>query len=126
MQERYGAAKPRRRALLIVATTILATVFLGWLAWAVWFHSNPAIEAEVTRYEITGVHDARVQVAARIRDDEVRGSCLVRATASDHTIVGELNLSVSDLREQQGRWIPLRTERKATAVELVRCTEHGS
>ena len=126
MQERYGAANPRRRLTIIVGTTILGVIFISWLAWAAWFHSSPDVDAAVTRYEISDDHTARVQVEATIRDEESGSICLLRATARDHTIVGELNLTVADLEANKGKWIPVRTERRATTVELVRCTEHGS
>lgn len=124
-QERYGAARPGRRLGVIIASTLLAVAFLAWVGWAAWFHGDRAIEADVSAYDITGTHEVRVKVDARIRDDQVRGTCLVRATAQDHTVVGELNLTVEQIQEQKGRWIPIRTERKATTVELVRCTESG-
>jgi hypothetical protein len=108
---------------VIVATTVLAAAFLAWLAWAAWFHSDPAIEADIAAYDVTGPHEVLVKVDARVKADDVRGSCLVRATAADHTIVGEINLSVAQLRAQRNQWIPIRTERKATTVELIRCTE---
>lgn len=123
MQERYGTRDPRRRVLLIAATTVLAAVFLGWLAWAALFHATPALDASVTAYDVVDTHEVRVKVDARFAGDDVAGSCLLRATASDHNIVGELNVSADDLRELEGRWISLRTERRATTVELVRCSE---
>src|SRR5690242_20266901 len=95
MQERYGAANPRRRQFLIVGSTLLGVIFISWLAWAAWFHSAPDVEAAVTRYEIVDTHSARVQVQATIREEASKATCLVRATARDHTIVGELNLTVA-------------------------------
>lgn len=123
LQERYGTARPRRRVVLVSATTALAIVFLGWLAWVVWFHSDPAINAELTAYRVVDTHHAEFKMDARFRDDRVQGSCLVRATARDHTIVGEVNLSVADLRQSLGDWIRISTFDRATTVEMVRCTE---
>ncbi len=123
LQERYGTAKRGRRIGIIVASSLLAVVFLAWLAWAAWFHSSPPIRAEITAYDVTGTHEVRVKVDARIRDGVDTGGCLLRATAADHTIVGELNLTVDQLHAQDGDWIPVRTERRATTVELVRCSD---
>lgn len=123
LQERYGTGHPRRRIVLIVATSVLAVTFISWLAWAAWFHSDPAIDADLTSYEIVGTHEARARVQARFRNADVDGSCLLRATARDHTIVGELNVSAAELRTNRGKWISVRTEREATTVELVRCRE---
>jgi hypothetical protein len=122
MQERYGARDPRRRVLLIAATSVLAVVFLAWLAWAAVFHSTPAIDASVAAFDVVDTHEVRVRLQARL-DDDAEGDCLIRATASDHTNVGERHVSADELRAQEGEWISLRTERRATTVELVRCSE---
>ncbi len=123
MQERYGTASPRRRAVLTVATTVLALVFLGWLGWVVWFHSDPPIEAEVTAFEVVDEHRVQVKLASRFRDGAVDGSCLIRASARDHTIVGERNVTVAELRTAAGDWISITTLNRADSVEKVRCTE---
>lgn len=123
MQERYGTASPRRRAVLIVATSVLAIVFLGWLGWVAWFHSDPPIEAEVVSFNIVDDQRVDVRLATRFRDVDVDGSCLLRATALDHTVVGERNVTVAELRAADGDWIPVTTFNRANSVEMVRCTE---
>ena len=123
MRERYGTESPRRRLVIVVATTVLAIVFLSWLAWVAIFHGSPAIDAELTAYDVVDSHQVKVKLAPELRDEDVKGTCLIRATARDHTIVGELNISAAELRAADGRWIEIRTERRATTVEKVRCTE---
>jgi hypothetical protein len=123
MQDRYGTVNPRRRIVLIVATTVLGAVFLGWLGWVAWFNSDPAIQAELTAYDVVDAHQVKIRVDARFRNDGIDGTCLFRATARDHTIVGELNLSVAQLRAAGDNWIPVTTLSEATTVEKVRCTE---
>ena len=123
MQERYGTASPRRRVVLTVLTSLLAVVFLVWLGWVAWFHSDPAIEAEVKAYDVIDTHHVNVRLATRFRDDTVTGSCLVRATALDHTIVGERNITVAELRAAGDDWISISTLNRANSVEAVRCTE---
>jgi hypothetical protein len=122
MAQRYGTDRPRRRALVVAVVAVVAAAFLAWVAWAAWFHSDPAIDASVSSYDVVSAHETRIKVAAQFRDADVDGSCLVRATAKDHTIVGELNLTVAELREAKGTWIAVRTEREATTITLVRCT----
>ncbi len=123
LQDRYGTANPRRRTALVVLTSVLALVFLAWLAWAAWFHSDPAIEAELTSYEVIDARTVNIKLSTRFRDAEVDGSCLIRATAEDHTIVGEVNLTVDQIKDAAGNWIPITTLNRATTVEKVRCTE---
>ena len=45
-------------------------------------------------------------------------SCLLRAIAEDHTTVGEVAFEPVDGRNE----VSVRTERRATSVELVGCT----
>lgn len=123
LARRYGTDRSRGRAVVVALSATVATAFLVWLTWAAWFHSDPAIEAEVIAFDVVDTRETRVKVESRIRDDRVEGGCLLRATAADHTIVGELNLTVAELREVGKDWIPVRTEREATTVTLVRCTE---
>ena len=125
LAQRYGADRPRRRAVIVVLVAILAAVFVGWVLWAAWQHSNPAIDADVSAYRIVDEHRAEAKVVARYRDADTDGTCLLRATAEDHTIVGELNITADELRAAKGTWIPLRTEREATTVTLVRCSGAG-
>jgi hypothetical protein len=109
-----------------VASSLLGVTFISWLAWAAWFHADPAINASLTSYEVVSDHEARAKVAARFRDADVDGSCLLRATARDHTVVGELNVTADELRRDRGDWISVRTEREATSVTLVSCRESGN
>jgi len=123
MQERYGTASRGRRAVLIVATSVLAIVFLGWLGWVAWFHSDPAIEAEIVSFAVVDDQRVDVRLATRFRDDSVEGSCLLRATALDHTVVGERNVTVAELRDADGDWIAVTTFNRANSVAVIRCTE---
>ena len=125
MAQRDGTDRPRRRAVIVVLSAVLATAFLVWLGWVAWFHGDPAIDANVSSFDVVSTHEVRVKVAVRFRDADTDGSCLVRATASDHTVVGELNLTADQLRAAKGGWISIRTERRATTAALVRCTGNG-
>jgi hypothetical protein len=107
--------------LPIALGTLVALVLLAWAVWA-GFTSRPAIDAQLTSYDVVSTHEVRVKISAQFRDADSTGSCLVRATAEDHTVVGELNLSAEELRAAKGRWISVRTERRATTATLVRCT----
>ena len=118
---RYGASRPSSRPIVIVLAVLLVGVLTGWAVWAA-STDRPAIDATLTSYDVVSSHEIRVQVTARFRDAHPHGSCLVRATAEDHTVVGEINLTADQLRSSRGHWIPVRTERRATTAELVRCT----
>ena len=40
-----------------------------------------------------------------LADEDVTGTCLVRASAADHSIVGELNVRVQEHVEAESPWM---------------------
>ena len=61
-------------------------------------------------------------VEVRLADDDVVATCTLRAYAEDHTVVGELSFTPEAAgRSEQ----TVRTERRATSVELIGCTAPG-
>jgi hypothetical protein len=120
---RYGSDRPRRSRVALGLGGLLVAALLAWAVWAALAQGPEPLEATVSSYDVVSTHEVRVKVVAHVRDSSVRGSCLVRATAEDHTIVGELNLTTEQLREARGRWIPVRTERRATTATVVRCDD---
>ena len=122
MSQRYGTEKPGRRRLVIAVSGVVGVVALAWLAWAVWFQSTPDVESSLRTFDVVDSHSVKASVAVRLSDADVRASCLVRATGSDHSVVGELNFVVTGAKGTVHRDVTLRTEREATTVEMVGCT----
>lgn len=120
MAERYGRRNRGTRLLVLVLVAILVLASLGWVGWAAWVHGNPEIQADVAAFDVPSAHEARARVELRLGDDDVTGTCLLRATAADHSIVGERNVQVDELQESS--WVSIRTERRATSVTLEHCT----
>ncbi len=129
LAERYGTGRSaRRRTRLAVAAAVvtLAVAGLVWLVWVMLVHGRPLVHSDLVSFDPRGQHavDARFTVVRRSAD--VQADCLLRAYASDHSIVGELNVPV-------GRSVPttttldatVRTERLATSVEMVGCSADG-
>ncbi len=99
----------------------VVAVFLGWLAWTAIAHSTPEVESELLSFDPVDAHTVTARVAIDRRDDDVEATCLVRAFAEDHTIVGELSwMPDGEAREEDD--VTIRTDRQATSVELVGCT----
>lgn len=116
LDARYGRdASRRRRPLLLVAPVVVA--FLAWVAWAAWVHSTPQVNSELTGFQVVDVHTVTAKIHVRL-DEGVAAHCLVRAIAEDHTPVGDLSWVPTDGTNE----VSIRTEREATAVELVGCT----
>jgi hypothetical protein len=122
--DRYGAAAPWRRWSVIVASAVVGLAFLGWLGWTTWVHATPDVESKLVTFEVQDEHTVTTEVDVRLKDDHVRASCLVRAFAEDHTVVGELSF-VPEYDVAQPIELSVRTERRATSVELVGCTAPG-
>jgi hypothetical protein len=124
LQDRYGTPAPWRRWTLLVACAALALVFLGWLGWTTWEHATPDVQSSMVGYEVVDEHTATARIDVRLADADVRASCLLRAFAEDHTVVGERSLTPV-YGAPQPLSVAVRTERRATSVELVGCTAPG-
>ncbi|GGF54095.1 hypothetical protein GCM10011519_30020 [Marmoricola endophyticus] len=119
---RYGTHRPVARLVTLVVVVIVAVVALGWLAWAAWFHSSESIDADIVGFEVRGPHQVRTTLALRVADTSTTGTCLLRASAEDHSIVGEQSVPVKGLSGTSQRYVDVRTERAATTVEVARCS----
>ena len=60
----------------------------------------------------------------RLKDESVHATCLLRAFAEDHAVVGELSFT-PEYGAEQPLVQTIRTERRATSVDLVGCTAPG-
>jgi hypothetical protein len=104
----------------LIVGALVAVVFLVWVAWAAWFHATPSVKSQLIQYEFNGDHLAVVHVDVKL-DVGVSADCVVQALADDHSIVGEAHFSPVD----GANTVEVRTERLATAVNLVGCTAAG-
>ena len=75
-------------------------------------------------FTVDDEHQVTARVDVRLDDDDVVATCLLRAIAEDHTVVGELHFDVraADLEDGNVLERQIRTERRATSVEPVGCT----
>ena len=121
LADRYGAPSPWRGRTLLVASVVVAAAFLGWLGWTIWDQSTPEVRSSLVGYDIVDQHRADATVEVSLSDDDVQATCLLRAYAEDHSVVGELLFAPEDGRSTQS----VRTERRATSVELLGCTAPG-
>ena len=127
LAERYGAPSRARRPLVVGAVAVVGLVALAWLVWVVLVQSRPQVSSQLVGFTVRGEHAARASFTVVRRDESVRASCLLRAFASDHAVVGELTVPVAGrtggTQSQLTRTV--RTEREATTVDLVGCTAPG-
>ena len=120
LSERYGVPRPGQRRLLLVGVGVVVAAFLAWLAWAAWDQSTPPVDSQLHGFTVVDDASAEAMVDVAVRDD-VTARCVLRAYADDHSLVGEVDFEPVDGRND----VVVRTERRATSVELVGCTAPG-
>ena len=125
LAERYGAPSRTGRTLLTAGVVSLAVLGLVWLLWATLFHARPLVSSKLVGFEVAGEHLATARFTVVRRETDVPASCLLRAYAEDHSVVGERTVAVASGDRIRTLDRGVRTERRATAVELVGCTAPG-
>lgn len=121
LEQRYGRPSPSRRRVVIAVSGVVGVVALAWVVWAAWVQSTPEVQSSLRTFSVPDDHSVRASVAVELHRDGVRASCVVQATARDHTTVGQLTFAVT----RQGTTnheVTMRTEREAVAVDVVGCT----
>jgi len=126
LADRYGAPSRARQRVVIAASGVLGVVFVAWLGWTALFHGDPEVSSDIVTWSIEDEHTATAEVDVRLSDDDAEATCVLRAYAEDHTVVGELAFQVDTAALENGSRLDqeIRTERRATSVELVGCTTH--
>jgi hypothetical protein len=110
----------------VAGAGIVALAFLGWLVWVIADHSAPEVTSDIVSFDVVDQHTATATFTVVRRTSEVEASCLLRAQAPDHSIVGELNVTVGPGGEPVQRLTEtVRTARMATTVDVVGCRAEG-
>jgi hypothetical protein len=121
LSDRYGAPAPWRRRALVAGCVVVALAFGVWLGWSTLSHSTPDVESELVGFDTVDEHTSTAVVEVDFESDDVVATCLLRALAEDHSVVGELSFTAQ--ADDGSRYEEsVRTERLATSVELVGCT----
>ncbi len=121
LTERYAAPPAWRRPVTIAAVAVVALVALAWLAWAAFVESTPKVESQLNGFDVVDDHAVTVRVDVRLSSGVSGASCTVEALASDHSVVGEQHFTPSSGLNE----VTVRTERRATAVDVPGCIAHG-
>jgi hypothetical protein len=122
---RYGRPSRSGRRAGVAALVVLAVAAAAWLAWAAVSHSTPAVRSQLVAFEVRSEHEATARVTVVREAEDIRASCRLRAVAEDHAVVGELTVEVDGGSRTQTLRPSIRTERRATTVDLVGCTAPG-
>ena len=126
LEQRYGTRRTRPRPAVVAVLVLVAAAALSWLVWVMLFHGRPLAQSELVAFDVDTEHSAVATVTVVRRTDSVEATCLLRATAEDHSIVGELNFAVGPGEQETATLTrKVRTEREATTVELLGCLAEG-
>jgi hypothetical protein len=106
----------------VAVVALVAVAGAAWMAWVVVFHSRPEVSSQLVAYDVRGEHAATATWTLTRRSSEVRASCLLRALADDHSVVGERTVAVTSGPTIARLATTVRTERRAGSVQLVGCT----
>jgi hypothetical protein len=121
LTDRYAAPPAWRRPVTVAAVVVVALVALGWVAWVAFEESHPKVQSQLVGFDIVDDHAVTARVDVRVSSGTTGASCTVEAVASDHSIVGELHFRPTSGTNE----VRVRTERRATAVEVPGCVADG-
>ena len=122
LEQRYRGPSRAHRVVALVVVAAMVVSGIGFLGWSVFFHSTPEVTSRLTAFHVIDDHEVAGDITVSRASQFVEASCRLRAIAEDHTVVGEVTVPVVDGPETQTHRVPIRTERRATSVELVGCT----
>jgi hypothetical protein len=123
LSQRYGSPSGTRTKAVVALVVVVAAAGLSWLVWVMLEHGRPEVQSSMVSFRAEGQHAAVARFDVVRRSADVEASCLLRALAADHTIVGELDVAVGPGGPTtQTLEKSIRTERAATSVDLVGCS----
>lgn len=121
---RIAARYPsRRHRWLVPVLAIPIAAMLGLYLWLSAFHSNPALTAQVSGFEVTSDREIEVRVLVDRAEPGISGQCLVYAQAPNYERVGEVWMPVPPSEQKvEHLELTIRTFRLATTAVVDRCT----
>ncbi|MGP4112538.1 DUF4307 domain-containing protein [Streptomyces sp. 4N509B] len=123
---RYGRSRAERARTdrrLTITGIVLGVALLAFVAWAgISYVSEQRVSGELTTFDVVSDTEVRLSLAVR-KPADTDGVCTVRAQAEDGLEVGRTELRLTDEGDDIHRAFTLRTTERATAVELLSCSE---
>ena len=98
MEERYG--KKRNNAWKIPAA-IIFVIFIPWLMWSAWHHSNPEIRYTLVSFQNEKTGSIDITYLIERREPSTPLTCTLVARDIDKNIVGEIEVLIPGATEKQ-------------------------
>ncbi|MFD5321014.1 DUF4307 domain-containing protein [Streptomyces sp. NPDC127098] len=122
---RYGRATDDARTdrRLMIVGGVLGALLLAFVAWAGYAYvAGEQVSSELTGFDV--VSDERIDVNLAVRKPaDLVAVCTVRAQAEDGLEVGRADFTFDEDESSLHRSVTLRTTQRATAAELISCSE---
>lgn len=122
LADRYGRAPSRsRRAMVIVAVSVVVAAALGWFAWAAWSGRASATGSDVG---FVVVDDGTVRVTFDVTKPKDRSAtCTIQALDTGFSVVGTVRVQVPrSSRDVVRQTSTVRTTNRATTGRVESCS----
>ena len=87
MEERYGK---RRKNTWVIPAALTFMIFIPWLMWSAWHHSNPEIRYTLVSFQNEKSDSIDITYLIERRDPAKPLSCTLVARDIDKNVVGEI------------------------------------
>ena len=89
LRTRYGRGRTNKNLWKIVAA-ISMMIFIPWLIWSAWHHSNPEIRVSLISFQNESDNSIDITYRVERRDPSTPVSCTLLARDIDKNVVGEI------------------------------------
>jgi hypothetical protein len=92
LRQRYGIGKSSSARRFVAV--VVAAVFLPWLLWSAWHHSNPEIRVTLISFQNLTNNSIDITYLVERRDPATPLICTLLARDFDKNVVGEIQRSI--------------------------------
>lgn len=95
MQKRYGNVPSEKSARAWkIAALLVALLFIPWLIWSAWHHSNPEIRTTLISFQNESEKSIEITFLVERRDPSTPLTCTLIARDIDKNIAGEIQKQI--------------------------------